>query len=182
MNTPQPFFSDLSKIKAILLGAEPSNNSSKGKTVYLEYVFGINGKDKRYFQMIEKNLSAIGLTRFDIYAQNLVQAYQAEETNNNIHWESIAEKWLSILKNELDQFDKSRKIPVLVTAERIMEFLTMEPLPTPKEIYKGLADGILAADENRLGRVLIPFYRHYYYDLSKDEYISYRDKLRNFFH
>jgi hypothetical protein len=35
-------------VKAILLGADPSNNSNKGKAVQLEHVFGINGKDKRH--------------------------------------------------------------------------------------------------------------------------------------
>lgn len=181
MKTPLPFFTDLSKVKAILLGADPSNYSYKGKAVDLEYVFGINGKDKRYFQQIENNLSQIGLSRLEIYAQNLVQAYQPDETSKNTRWEALADKWWPVLKSELDSFDPARKIPILVTSERILEFLSLEPLPTAKEIYTGQADGIVAADENWLGRVLIPFYRHYRYGLSRDEYKCYRDSIRKFF-
>jgi len=80
METPRPFFYDIKKVKAILLGADPSNNSNTGKTVQFQ-----------------------------------------------------------------------------------IEFLSLEPFPTPKEIYMGLDDGIMKTDENWLGRVLIPYYRHYYY-------------------
>jgi hypothetical protein len=48
MHSPKPYFHDLKKVKAILLGADPSNNSNKGKAVQLEHVFGIDGKDKRH--------------------------------------------------------------------------------------------------------------------------------------
>ena len=47
MHSPKPYFTDLKKVKAILLGVDPSNNSDKGQAVQLEYVFGINGKDMR---------------------------------------------------------------------------------------------------------------------------------------
>lgn len=49
MHSPKPFFHNLKQVKAILLGADPSNNSNKGSAVQLQHVFGINGKDKRYF-------------------------------------------------------------------------------------------------------------------------------------
>jgi hypothetical protein len=178
MQPPKPFFSNIKKVKAILLGADPSNNSNKGNAVQLEYVFGIDGKDKRYFMGIEKNLAAIGLSRYDIYAQNLIQAYQPEETGKNIHWQEVAEKWVEPLKQELDAFDPERKIPVLVTAQAIIDFLSMEPLPTPKEIYLSQDDGIVKAGENRLGRTLIPFYRHYSYALDKEEYATYRKTVQ----
>ena len=178
MQPPKPFFYNIKKVKAILLGADPSNNSNKGQTVQLQYVFGINGKDKRYFMGIEKNLNAIGLSRNDIYAQNLIQSYQPEETGKNLHWQDIAEKWVEILMQELDGFDPKRKIPILVTAQVVIEFLSMEPLPTPKEIYLSQADGIVKADENPLGRVLIPFYRHYSYAMEKEEFAKYRESVR----
>jgi len=68
MHIPKPFFHDLKKVKAILLGADPSNKSDNGKTVQLEYVFGIGGKDQRYFMGIEKNLAALGLNGFTVYS------------------------------------------------------------------------------------------------------------------
>ena len=177
MNLPNPYFTDIKKVKAILLGADPSNKSDKGKEVQLEYVFGINGKDKRYFAGIERNLAAIGLTRYDIYAQNLIREYQPEETGKNIHWREVAANWLETLRNELDAFDPQRKIPVLVTAQAIIDVLSLEPLPPARDIYLSKADGIVKADENWLGRTLIPFYRHYSYALGKEEYKVYRERV-----
>jgi hypothetical protein len=178
MQPPKPFCHDLKKVKAILLGTDPSNKSDKGKAVQLEYVFGINGKDKRYFAGIEKNLAVIGLTRNDIYAQNFIREYQPEETGKNIHWQEVAEKWVEPLKQELDSFDPDRKIPVLVTAQAAIEFLSNKPLPAPKDIYLSKATGIVKANENRLGRTLLPFYRHYSYALDKEEFEKYREALR----
>ncbi|MBP7678804.1 MAG: hypothetical protein KA096_00100 [Bacteroidales bacterium] len=181
MNTPKPFFTDFKKVKAILLGADPSNKSAGGKTVQLEYVFGIGDKDQRYFAGIERNLGAIGLTRNDIYAQNLIPEYQEAETGKNKNWEATAEKWVEPLKIELDAFDPKRKIPVLVTAQVIFEVLTDKKLPAPKEIYCSRADGIVKPDENRLGRTLIPFYRHYSYALGNNEYKKYKEMLQGLF-
>ena len=178
MQSPKPFFTDLKKVKAILLGADPSNNSDKGKTVQLEYVFGINGKDKRYFTGIARNLKAINLSQDEIYAQNLIRDYLPEETSKNKNWEATAEKWVEILKKELDSFDPERKIPVLVTAQVIFEALTDKKLPSPKEIYLSRADGIVQPNENRLGRTLLPFYRHFTYSLEKEEYEKYRESVR----
>jgi hypothetical protein len=177
MQPPKPFFHDIKKVKAILLGADPSNNSNNGSAVQLEHVFGINGKDKRYFAGIEKNLAAIGLTRYDIYAQNLIQSYQPEVTGKNMHWQEVAAKWVEPLKQELDAFDPGRKIPVLVTAQVIIDFLYKKQ-PSPKKIYLSQADGIVKADENPLGRTLIPFYRHYSYALDKEEFKKYRETVK----
>jgi hypothetical protein len=127
---------------------------------------------------IEKNLAAIGLTRYDIYAQNLIQSYQPEETGKNIHWQEVAAKWVDILKKELDSIDPQRKIPVLVTAQIVIEYLSWEPLLSPKTIYLSKADGIVKPDENPLGRTLIPFYRHFAYSLDKEEYKKYRETVR----
>lgn len=180
MLPPKPFFTDLTKVKAILLGADPSNKSDKGKAVQLEYVFGINGKDKRYFAGIARNLKAINLSQDDIYAQNLIRDYLPEETGKNKNWEATAEKWVEPLKKELDAFDPERKIPVLVTAQSIMEFLYNKSLPAAKDIYLSQASGIVKPGENKLGRTLLPFYRHFTYSLDKEEYINYREMLQKF--
>jgi hypothetical protein len=178
MHSPKPYFTNLKKVKAILLGADPSNNSDKGKAVQLEYVFGIGEKDKRYFAGIEKNLAEIDLKREDIYAQNLVQEYQPVETGKNKKWKETAEPWVEILKQELDAFDPGKTIPVLVTASVIFTALTDKELPEPKAIYLSQAVGIVKPDENRLGRKLLPFYRHYRYTLGKEAYKAYREVVK----
>ena len=181
MQPPKPYFTDLKKVKAILLGADPSNKSDKGNAVQLEYVFGINGKDKRYFAGIARNLKAIGLSQDEIYAQNLIRDYLPEETGKNKNWEATAVKWVEPLKKELDAFDPDRKIPVLVTAQAIMEFLSNKSLPAAKDIYLSKASGIIKPGENKLERTLLPFYRHYWYVIKKPEHGKYRETLRGLF-
>ncbi len=169
---PKPFCQNISKVKAIVLGADPStDNNTK-----FEYVFGIDSDDRRYFASIERNLKTIGLMRSDVYVQNLIQDYLKSETSKNKEWESIAEKWVSVLIKELDSFDPERKIPVLVTAEQIMKFLCFKSIPKAKDIYSKtyeMSDFI----DNSLGRRLIPFYRHYNYSLDKVEFEKYREAL-----
>jgi len=70
------------------------------------------------------NLNEIGLTEKDIYAQNLEQKYLEYETSINKLWEVEANNWLPELIREFDNFDSDREIPVLITAKRIMKFLT----------------------------------------------------------
>jgi len=79
---------------------------------------------------------------------------------------------------ELDALDPERKIPVLVTAQVILEFLSDKTLPSAKDIYLSNASGIVERDENKLGRMLLPFYRHYSYALGKEEYKEYRETVR----
>ena len=86
------------------------------------------------------------------------------ETAKNDDWELHADNWLSITKAEFDKVDKSRKIPVLVTAERIMQFLYSK-VPSAKEIYKGEVE--VPFWDNGLGRPLFALYRHYEYSLYK---------------
>jgi hypothetical protein len=41
MNTPTPFCININKIKTIVLGADPSNNTENGKMKILTKAFGI---------------------------------------------------------------------------------------------------------------------------------------------
>lgn len=169
---PKPYYQDLRKVKAIILGADPST----GGKIQFEYVFGIDSKDNRYFASIERNLAVIGLARKDIYVQNMIQDYLIDETSKNKDWEKIAESWVPTLLKELDAFDPNRKIPVLVTAERIFNFLMDSKIYSAKEIYKG--DIPLSNFEtNKLNRQLIPFYRHFYYSLKKEEWANYSQTI-----
>jgi hypothetical protein len=163
MSITKPFCYNKSNIRAIVLGADPTNFSDHGKPVQIETVFGIGSGDQRYFNGILKNLEVIDLGLKDIYVQNLVQEPLESETAKNNNWEIHAEHWLPKTKNEFDKIDKSRKIPVLVTAERIMKFL-YPGVPDAKEIYKG--DAFIPFQNNLLDRPLYAFYRHYKYKLS----------------
>jgi len=158
MNTPKPFCFDKSNIKAFVLGADPTND----KEIEFEYVFGINSGDRRYFSGIEKNLNALGLTINDVYVQNLISVYLEKATAKNKDWEKYAKEWLPIAIAEFHKVDPTHKIPVLVTAERIMKFLYPNA-PSAKEIYEGRVE--VPFSENLLGRPMFAFYRHMDYSL-----------------
>lgn len=159
---PKPFYINKNKIKAFVLGADPTNPAK----IEIEYVFGINSGDRRYFASIERNLNAIGLTIDDVYVQNLIQEYLKAPTAENDNWKNDAERWLTVTKKEFDVIDPSGKLPVLVTAERIMKFLYPET-PKAKDIYFGLVKVPVAGNLNKLERPLIPLYRHFIYELSR---------------
>jgi hypothetical protein len=76
---PCQFCFNPSKIKAFVLGCDPTNFSDNGKPVELTYVFGI-GQDHRYFSDILSNLQLLDLHLEDLYIQNLVPEYLDEET------------------------------------------------------------------------------------------------------
>lgn len=159
---PKPFYTNKNKLKAFVLGADPTNPAK----LEFEYVFAIHSGDRRYFASIERNLDAIGLRIDDVFVQNLVQEYLKLPTAENVHWEKDAERWLPITKKEFDEIDPSGKLPVLVTAERIMKFLHPET-PKAKDIYSGSVKVPVARNLNKLERPLIPLYRHFNYELSR---------------
>jgi hypothetical protein len=168
---PKPFCFNKSKIKAIVLGADPSTDSK----INFEYVFGINSGDRRYFAGIEKNLAAIGLSVTDVYVQNLIQDYLDIETAKNKDWEIHAEKWWRSTKTEFDEVDPSKKILVLVTAERIMKFLYPD-VPSAKDIYSGTI--AVPYMDNLLERPLFAFYRYYEYALSENKFGEFTAELK----
>lgn len=179
--TPQPFCYDKKKIKTFVLGADPSNFSNKGKTNYLPTVFGIGTSDSRYFKTILDNLKQIGINLDEIYVQNLIREYLTEETSHNKDWEIIAKSKIKERKKEFDKIDPACKIPVLVTAERILKFLLNNPdtLQKPSEYYNFAKDLPIKAFHNKLGRPLLPFYRHYRYILTNNKWNKYLTKLKN---
>lgn len=180
MKTPLPFVYDINHVKAIVLGADPSNFSEHGNTKELTHAFGIGSGDSRYFKSILANLEAINLSIKNVYVQNLIPEYLPEETSKYKDWEKIAKIHLPQLIKELDEFDKKRRIPVLVTAERVMKYLVDGKLPKPKDFYQLKTEGLDFPD-NELGRVVIPFYRHPDYGLGKAENEGYRERLIKLF-
>jgi len=61
-----PFYFGKSRIKAIVLGADPTNQSDHGERTELIFAFGV-GQDPRYFKPILDNLNVLGLHLEDIY-------------------------------------------------------------------------------------------------------------------
>jgi hypothetical protein len=167
---PKPFYTNKNKLKAFVLDADPTNPDKK----QFELVFGINSGDKRYFASIERNLTAVGLTIKDVYVENLVQEYLNKPTAENEIWEKDADRWLPVTKKDLDEIDPSGRLPVFVTAERIMKFLYPET-PKATEIFSGLIKVPFARNNNKLGRPVIPLYGHFKYNLSN--HIQYKNLL-----
>lgn len=157
------------RVRAIVVGADPSNPSEHTFT----HVFGIGGRDKRYFQGVENNLEHVGLSQDDVYVQNLVQNYCTLVTDSNDKWYDFAKLWLPELKRELDAFE--RDIPVFVTARKILCVLTGK-LDGKNAWYSNYyrEPTFVPASENALGRDVFPLFRHRYYSLGKKEWDSYR--------
>ena len=180
MNSPQPFVYDIHHFKAFVLGADPSNFSDNGKTKEFTHAFGIGSGDPRYYRGILSNLKEINLGILDVYVRNLIPDYLTKVTAENENWESVAMEHLPKLKEELDTLDKSGKIPVLVTAERIMAFLIgADQLPKAGMIYSLQTPDVVFL-KNALDRPLIPFYRHPAYNLKLEANANYRNKLKEY--
>ena len=178
---PAPYCpKDRTRIKAFVLGADPSNFSDNGNTKKISVVFDI-GRDKRYFNTINQNLKTIGLSLDTVYVQNIVRNYTTKETASNPHWDQYADLWLQYIKEEFDSFDSSFEIPVLLTAGKILKFLIFNSLDSgyPSDYYSGIREIPIKADENKLNRPLFPFFRSSTYLLSKQE--RYKEKLKKIF-
>ena len=177
LNSPSAFCINKNKVKVFVLGADPSNFSDNGKTKQLNKVFGIGDGDARYFAGILRNLKEIGLDLEGIYVQNMISLYMDEETSKNKNWENIAEGFVKSRIHEFNKIDKSRKIPVLVTAEKIYKFLLAEEVnpQSATSFYTCESTIPIDSEKNKLGRPLIPFYRHPKYELKK--WKDYKNKI-----
>lgn len=175
---PLPY-SGKGKLKAIILGADPTNDGIKTDKCLkqLETVFGIGSEYEKYFfapQMV--NLKAIKLNKDNCYIQNLCRNYFTVQTTENKHWKDIAKIWLPFLADELSALDFD--IPVFVTAEKIMKVLCPE-VPTATDVYNKCHK--LTFFSKDLNRNVFPLYRQPTYYLSKNwpEYKEYLKQLIN---
>ncbi len=172
---PSPFCISPESVRAIVLGADPSNK--EGKT--FSFVFDLDPNkpgDDRYFKGIEDNLNLIGLSMKDIYVQNVCQNYFEKETGEHEKdWTKAAKVWIPYLKMELDaNFDKN--IPVIATAEIIVKVLLKDGVKpgSAKNIYSAKHKVPFPKSSNKLGRPLIPIYRHFKYTLKDEKWQAYR--------
>lgn len=149
-------------VKAIYLGCDPTNTA---KNFQFEHAFSHGCADKGFGRFREthlKQLNAIGLSWDKVYTQNLCRNYFREETSKNKIWKQAAEFWIPILKEELDRLFNVN-IPVLLTSQLLLDMLLkVDKRPTRYdaiEFYEGRTAIPVPADENKLGRPLIPVYR-----------------------
>jgi hypothetical protein len=166
---PMPFYCDLSKVKAIYLGCDPSNTKYNQR---FDYVFALpSGDDYGFRQFVRShhsNLDEVGLSWETVYVQNLYQNYFTKETSKNYEdWKRATKIWIEHLRTELAIFSES--VPVLLTSELLYKVLVREPEFHRKvsEFYKAPRNAPITSVRNALGRPLIPVYRHYKYALAK---------------
>ncbi|MCB0824019.1 MAG: hypothetical protein KDC09_15080 [Bacteroidales bacterium] len=172
---PKPFYFNKSNIKAIVLGADPTNYSYHAKQVNLQYAFGI-GQDPRYFQGILENLNLLGLHLEDIYIDNLMTGYQGQETSKNKNFATAARQHVPELKKRLYKIKNSKNLPVFITAYDIYKALLKdgEKVLTAHALYSLESEIPIPAEKNLMGRPLIPLFRHDDYKLeSRTDYKNY---------
>jgi hypothetical protein len=174
----QPYPQNIINIRAILLGCDPSNRHCQN----LPYVFGINPSHKIFNGLVEslrKNLRAVNLDLENVYSQNLCRNYFRDETSKNKKWKTVAEMWIPVLKEELDE-KFSKDIPVLLTSEVLYKVLLNGNIVRRKAktfyfVNKKEIIIPIPSEDNKLYHPLIPFYRHYAYQLQKRT--EYKEKI-----
>jgi len=173
---PKPYMGK-NKIKAIVLGADPSTKTA----IRFDNVFGLDGNDNRYFAGINKNLNAIGLTLDDVYVQNFCQNYFTKTTyEQKENWWRASAIWYLWLKYELNEkFDES--VPLLVTSELILKRLKLGNKTKSIEYYKNPDLVPIQSDYLTSGRLVFPLYRHWRYNLQRPEWKVYKEKLKKYF-
>jgi hypothetical protein len=172
---------DKSKLKAFVLGADPSICGGGSNAIKVNVVFGI-GEDKKYFNSVNRNLEQVGLTLENVYVQNLVRNYMKREVKSNPYWEQFAYGWLPCLLEELNYIDPDKEMPVLVTDEKVLKFLLINPfdIGLPFQYYNCDIFIPIFPDDNKLERKLIPLYRQAAFQLSTHD--LYRDKIKDLLH
>jgi hypothetical protein len=160
-------------IRAVVLGTDPDK-------MKLSQVFALEqGEESPYFLSTFKNLKEVSLKLNEVYVQNLCKNYMTESTAQNKKWLKIAELWIPFLQKELSEFDE--EIPILLTACILSDALCY------KKVRRGKAGDyhyehceFIAPDENKLGRLLIPFYRHPKYSLLDPRWAAYKEKVKRY--
>ncbi|MFI5252574.1 MAG: hypothetical protein ACHQQQ_09125 [Bacteroidota bacterium] len=180
---PKPYPDNPYGTKAILLGCDPSNNHCHD----FRYVFALQSSHPKFKQFKSrwmKNLEAIGLSWNTVYIQNLCRNYFTEESSKNKIWAEVAELWIPILKKELEQFDTN--VPVLLTSDLLYKVLLCENAVQRKasDFYHCLPEVTvpIPSEYNKLCRPLIPFYRHYRYDITAKTNEPYKKAVEKIIH
>lgn len=166
--SPYPVNPDPSKIKAIILGCDPTAFDKAKKQIPLKTVFGI-GQDNRYFAGIKANLALLKISMDEIYVQNLIPKYRQVESSKDPDWVGTAQLHIPDRVKEFDEIDPSRTIPVFLTSELLYKAILNpeQRLLKPKEIFDSTNEVVLPSTTNKLFRPIIILYRHPKYSLKK---------------
>lgn len=172
---PKPYYEDLDSVKVIVLGSNPMEikDSSEAAFVFNLSTFKHGLEGEKIFGNIYKNLQAIGLDLSHIYAENLCKNYLKNISVHDEAWIRIASIWGKHLKEELDQLFP-KEIPVLITASWMLKALGEE---MRDGMYYYTENQFIEAEKNILDRVLIPFFRHKQYNLDKEMFDQYKEKI-----
>jgi hypothetical protein len=165
--TPKPYDFNLPNIKAFVLGCDPTAFNRNHKRLEFEIVFGLEIEDNPYVKGILNNLNLIGIALNGIYVQNLITEYQEFESSKNKEWMKTASVSIPSRKEEFDKIDPFKTITVFLTSELLYKVLLIEGQPKHKaiEFYESPELIPIPAEANKLGRPLIPLYRHPLYNL-----------------
>lgn len=176
---PKPYYENLNNVKAVLLGSNPV---ALGEMAEIDYVFNLGNfntsqRASPIFGNIYNNLDAIGLDLKDIYAQNLCKNYFINLSVHDEKWVEIASYWADVLRTELDiLFNK--EVPVLITAPWILKPLCSK-VNYSKYYYE--YKKFIQPESNKLGRLLIPFFRQYEFSLLDHRWDNYKEMIRDTF-
>jgi len=172
---PEPYVGKR-KIKAILLGADPTNDGTKEEKGLIRFdtVFGINSKyEDDFFGPQKRNLESLGISKDNLFIQNVCRNYFTEQTSKNKNWNQVAELWIKYLKAGLKEF---HKLPILVTAEKVMRAITHNSYKAD-DLYTYSERFLPIWSENLRGEVY-PLYRNHTYQLSiHPEYTKFLKKI-----
>lgn len=185
---PKPYHtSDLTKIKAIYLGCDPSNK----KNYRFPFAFALKSnipKFKTFIKSHSSNLQLVGLSWEVLYVQNLCQNYFEDETSKNLPiWKKVAKEfWIERLVEELSKF--SLNIPVLLTSQYLLEVLGKDGYERKlaPEFYQCEEKIPIKPEHNLLNRPLIPFYRgksprfKVNYHLTNHDWDEYKTRIINY--
>jgi len=203
MNTPKPF-KNTGVLRAFVLGCDPTAFSKKDmkdfkegtkkaeerKAKELKVVFDLRVNetgewigDKRYFTGIKANLEALNLKMENIYVQNMVTEFQSYLTSEKPdEWVAEAVKYRDARKVEFDDIDPTNKVPVFLTSYLLYKVLIKpkngEKLKTAAELYKSGVIAIIPAEDNYLGRPLVPLFRHTAYSSKNEIRKEYFDRVK----
>lgn len=177
-NLPEPFKGN-HELKAILLGADPTNNGIRNKPglVQLDKVFGINSEyEKDYFSIHLINLNAIGLEKDNLYIQNVCRNYFYKQTTENKQWPDFAKIWKPYLIEDLKAINAN--VPILATSGEIFTFLTGVKGPFTNIYSMETTSPFYSVD---FKRNVFPLFRAIAYIFRKGKHLKYREHLKNYF-
>lgn len=186
---PKPFpdEQDPLKVKAIMLGCDPSNS----RKIRFTHVFAqgeIPEEFKAFVTTHTNQLNSIGLSWNDIFTQNLCRNYFVKETGKNLTlWKKAArEFWIEEFKNELAEKGIPAIVPVLLTSKYLYDVLVTDDNWKSKSVddfYSCKVSIPVPAGKNLLNRPLIPLYRGrnpnlaYSYFLENGHWEEYRNRI-----